>query len=61
MASEPVPSREVGNRTSRVFQPVMVISVMVAVIVRGGLNGEGGEYEGREKMWGDSDRGGGAK
>lgn len=29
MASEPVLSREVGNRTSRVSQPVIVISAMV--------------------------------
>lgn len=29
MASEPVLSREVGNRTSLVSQPVMVISAMV--------------------------------
>lgn len=30
MASEPVLSSEVGKRTSRVFQPVMVMSVMAA-------------------------------
>jgi hypothetical protein len=29
MASEPVLSREVGNRTSRVTQPVMVTSAML--------------------------------
>lgn len=32
MASEPVLSSEVGNRTSLVVQPVMVISAMVAVV-----------------------------
>ena len=34
MASEPVPSRDVGNRTSRVDQPVMVTfrSLLNAVI-----------------------------
>jgi hypothetical protein len=32
MASEPVLSSEVGNRTSRVDQPVMVISAMAAVV-----------------------------
>ena len=34
MASEPVPSRDVGNRTSRVDQPVMVMfrSLLKAVM-----------------------------
>jgi hypothetical protein len=32
MASEPVLSSEVGNRTSRVVHPVMVISAMVAIV-----------------------------
>lgn len=43
MASEPVPSRDVGKRTSRVVQPVMVMSKlalrvvisMIAVVVGG--------------------------
>jgi hypothetical protein len=44
MASEPVLSSEVGNRTSRVVHPVMVISAMVAVVCgawaeEGGLRG----------------------
>jgi hypothetical protein len=33
MASDPVLSREVGNRTSRVSQPVIVTSAMVLVLV----------------------------
>lgn len=32
MASEPVLSREVGNRTSRVTQPVMVTSAMLLLL-----------------------------
>lgn len=33
MASEPVPSRDVGKRTSRVVQPVMVMSKLALRVV----------------------------